>query len=101
MLINLLTSCSRSERQKIIEVLDEDWADESQGDTKFVLNLMKEHGSIDYGKRNAKEFASESKGVLSNRIAPLFKSDSAAKTIFDLVDFVTNREFQKRRSGGA
>jgi geranylgeranyl diphosphate synthase type II len=93
MLINLLNTCNKNEKENVIKILNKDRSAKSAKEIKYVIDLMKKYGSIEYGKRKAKEFASESKSILSNQIGPYFKSQEAAKTIFDLVDFVINREY--------
>nr|MDO8134216.1 polyprenyl synthetase family protein [Candidatus Njordarchaeum guaymaensis] len=93
MLINLLNICNKVEKGNTMKILNKSRSAKSSKEIKFVIDLMKKYGTLEYGKRKAKEFASESKNILSSQIEPHFKSRSAAKTIFELVDFVINREF--------
>jgi geranylgeranyl diphosphate synthase type II len=93
MLIDTLNSCSRTERDRATKTLSKDRSAKSKDEMKFILDLMKKYGSIDQGKKKAKEFASESKRILDNQISPFFKSSSAANSISQLVDFVINREY--------
>jgi geranylgeranyl diphosphate synthase type II len=93
MLIDTLNSCSRTERDRATKTLSKDRSAKNKDEMKFILDLMKKYGSIDQGKKKAKEFASESKRILDNQISPFFKSSSAANSISQLVDFVINREY--------
>jgi geranylgeranyl diphosphate synthase type II len=93
MLISMLNSCSRVERDRVTKTLSKDRSAKSKREMKYILDLMKKYGSIDHGKKRAKEFASESKDILNNHIAPYFRSSSAASSISQLVDFVINREY--------
>jgi len=93
MLINMLNRCSRAERDKVTKTLNKERSAKSKREMEYVLDLMKKHGSIDHGKKKAREFASESRDILNNHIAPHFKSSSAASWISQLVDFVINREY--------
>jgi geranylgeranyl diphosphate synthase type II len=93
MLISMLNNCSRSEKDRVTETLSKDRSAKNKIEMQYVLDLMKKYGSIDQGKKKAREFASESKEILNDHIAPHFRSSSAANTISQLVDFVINREF--------
>jgi geranylgeranyl diphosphate synthase type II len=93
MLINLLNSCGKNEKKRLTKILDKDRIAKKQDEIKLILRLMGDYGSIEFGKKKAREFASESKAILNSQMAPEFKSDSAGKTISELVDFVINREF--------
>jgi len=52
-----------------------------------------EYASIEYGKKKAMQFASESKGVLNKDITSYFKSSSAENRLSELADSVINGEF--------
>jgi geranylgeranyl diphosphate synthase type II len=93
MLINMLNTCGRLERDRAMKTLSKERSAKSKDEMEYVLDLMKKQGSIDHGKTKAKEFASESKRILNKHIAPYFKSSSAADSISQLVDFVINREY--------
>lgn len=93
MLISMLNSCSRVERDRVTKTLSKDRSAKTKDEMAYVLDLMKKYGSIDHGKKRAKEFASESKDILNHHIAPYFRSSSAASSISQLVDFVINREY--------
>ncbi|WXG45053.1 MAG: polyprenyl synthetase family protein [Promethearchaeati archaeon SRVP18_Atabeyarchaeia-1] len=93
MLINLLNTCKKDEKAKVMKILDKDRHAKKETEIKYILELMQEYGSIEFGKRKAREFASQSKTVLNDHMAPKFRSDSAGKTISQLVDFVINREY--------
>jgi len=93
MLINLLNVCNNVEKGNVIRILNKNRSAKSSREIKFVIDLMRKYGTIEYGKRKAKEFASESKSILKDKIEPHFKSRAAAKTIFELVDFVINRDY--------
>jgi geranylgeranyl diphosphate synthase type II len=93
MLINMLNSCSRSEKDRVTKTLSKARSAKNKDEMEYALDMMKKYGSIDQGKKKAKEFASESKEILNNQIAPHFRSSNAANTISQLVDFVINREF--------
>jgi geranylgeranyl diphosphate synthase type II len=93
MLIHMLNSCTSAERDRATKTLNKDRSSKTKPEMQYILDLMKKYGSIDHGKKKAKEFASESKGILNKDIAPYFKSGSAASSISELVDFVINREY--------
>jgi geranylgeranyl diphosphate synthase type II len=93
MLIHMLNSCGHSEKNRVTKTLSKERPAKTKNEMQYVLDLMKEYGSIDHGKKKAVELAAESKDILNNQISVNFKSESAAKTISQLVDFVINREF--------
>jgi geranylgeranyl diphosphate synthase type II len=93
MLIDMLNSCSYAERDKVTKTMSKDRLAKTKDEMQYVLDLMKKYRSIDQGKKKAKEFASESKHILNEYIAPEFKSETAANAISELVDFVIKREF--------
>jgi geranylgeranyl diphosphate synthase type II len=93
MLISMLNSCSNAERNRVTKTLSKDRSAKTKDEMQYVLDLMKKYGSIDHGKKRAKEFASESKDILNKHIAPHFRSSSAANSISQLVDFVINRDY--------
>lgn len=93
MLINMLNSCNHTEKDRATKILSKDRSGKSKDELEYILDLMKKYGSIDQGKKKAREFASESKDILKNHIAPSFRSSSAAGSISQLVDFVIDREY--------
>jgi geranylgeranyl diphosphate synthase type II len=93
MLIHMLNSCSYPERSRVTNTLSKERSAKTKDEMEYILDLMKEYGSIDHGKKTAMQFAAESKNILTDHISPNFKSESAANAISQLVDFVINREF--------
>jgi geranylgeranyl diphosphate synthase type II len=74
MFIHLLRHCSEEERDKVIEIyLKTRQEKEKEGSKhiKYVIDLMKKYGSIDFAQTKATEFAEEAKRLFDKRTKSL------------------------------
>lgn len=59
MLIHLIKNTSGKEHQKIIEIMKKDREHKTNDEVKYVIDLMKKYGSIEYAEQMAEKFANE------------------------------------------
>jgi len=86
-LLHLLKNCSKSERIKIEQmILSEKGILEEE--LKFILNLMKECGSIDYAMERARDFVEQAKTHLHH-----FPDSVHRQALLTLADYIVDRDF--------
>lgn len=91
MLIHLIKHCTAAELQKLENIYKKKREQKNADDVRYVIELMKEYGSIEYAKCKAGEFASEAKNIFKQKFT--FLPESSAKRALDaLIDFIVNRE---------
>jgi len=90
-LIHLLGKCSLVEKKKIIKIYAKKRQQKTEIEKNYVLNLMKEYGSIEYAKKIALDCAEKSKAIFDQNTAYL-PNTKAKKIIRATIDFVVNRD---------
>lgn len=84
-LIHALINCSEKDRNKINELSKKDqFIDE---DFTFLMNLITDHGGLEYTKQKAQEAREKAKGFLTG-----FASNSSRQILIDLADYVIERK---------
>jgi len=88
MVIHLLGQLSRGERARVKSILAKPRRLTTRRDCRYVVDLMKEHGSIDYARRVAEEMLSEAR----SKLLCLPKSAHRDR-LEELTDFLVRRDF--------
>jgi geranylgeranyl diphosphate synthase, type II len=90
-LVHLLSNCTSDEKRKIIGIYEKDRKDKTEEEKKYVMNMMKRYGSIDYAHRKSLEYTDQAK-VLFDKNTSMLKDTFAKKAIKAGMDFVVNRD---------
>ncbi len=91
-LLHLFKKSKPKEREQLEGIMNKQRTEKTADDVKFVLEKMREKGSIDYGKQKARQFALEAKNYFAKKFAHV--SDNEGKrSIEALIDFVVDREY--------
>jgi geranylgeranyl diphosphate synthase, type II len=91
MLIHLVQNAGREERERLIDILNKPRAEKEPEDAAWILERMEAHGSIDYAKQVAWQFAHRSKAILQRRLRRLPESEAKA-FLRAVVDYVVYRD---------
>jgi geranylgeranyl diphosphate synthase type II len=90
MLVHLLQHCTPAEKEKIIAVYRKKREQKRPEEVKFILDLMKSKGSIDFAKKRSLEWAAQAQKLFDSELR--FLKDSPAKqTIRAGIEFVAKR----------
>ena len=91
-LIHLLSKLKGEEKQKVLSAMGKKRGEKTKEEMDFVLGLLHQKGSIDYGKKISLKYAQEARELFDKKFA--FLPDSQAKqNIVELIDFIVNREY--------
>jgi geranylgeranyl diphosphate synthase type II len=90
-LIHLLENCSKQEKKKVLKVMGKDRQEKTREEVKYVLGLMKKHGSIEYAKARSLKEASKAKRLFKTKFKRMKQNDSR-KAIQGVIDFVVERK---------
>ena len=91
-LIHLLSSCTKEEALRLIEIMDKPREDKNQEEIHEVLNLMGKYESIQFAQRQSKKLAQKAQKQFIRDFAHL--ADNRAKNLFlRLIHFVIEREY--------
>ncbi|MCD6522565.1 MAG: polyprenyl synthetase family protein [Candidatus Diapherotrites archaeon] len=88
-LIHLLRSCTKSEREKVIKILSKRREDKKKSEIRYILRLMHSYGSIDYAVSQARRYAVKAKRLFNRINIP---EGRAKKELEAIIDFVVERE---------
>ena len=91
MLIHLLKNCPEKEKEKIIGIMKKPRDKKAKEEVLYIIDKMKEYGSIDYAKEKTKHYAAEARNEFENLFG-FVEENNAKKGIRALIDFVINRE---------
>ena len=87
MLIHLLTNSSTDDSSKLKEILSKPRVDKTPAEITWVINKMKEYGSLVYGQDLAKKFAIEAQTIFDHDLKFLSQEPfrSELQSIFDFI----------------
>ena len=94
MLIHLLSSCDKRKRERIVEILSMPREKKAKDDVTFILDSMRENGSIDYAKSVAQRLSERALEEFEN-IVDLQRVDrgEAYNLTRTLIEYLTSREY--------
>ncbi len=91
MLVHLLENCPAEEKKRVIETYRKRRGEKKEEEIKWILNLMKEKGSIEFAKRRSFEWAREAQRLFDEQLT--FLKESPAKAALRAgIEFVVKRE---------
>ena len=83
MLIHLIKNTKGEERKKVLEIMKKERNKRGPDDIKYIIELMKKRGSIEFGEKKAEEYAKEAKQKFNN-----YFSNVLNKEVFEAaIDF--------------
>lgn len=91
MLIHLLNHCLPDEKKNIKEIYYKERPNKTSDEVQYIINLMKEYGSLDYAKRTAGIFAARAEKIFNLQTRNI-KDQSAKEIIRAGIRFVANRD---------
>ncbi len=91
MLIHLLNKASEGDRKRLEKFLKKKQSEKTETEVSWVLEKMKEYGSIDYAKKKAKKYQKEALEILENELDFLNKQPARGR-IETLVKFILERD---------
>jgi geranylgeranyl diphosphate synthase, type II len=91
MLIKLLERSSGHQRERVIEIFSKDRSQKTAGDVEYVLDLMHEHGCLEYARSVSVCFAQKAKAIFQRNMKRL--PDSPDKRFIECtIDYVIRRD---------
>ena len=57
MIIHLIKNAEENDRKKIIEIMKKQRKEKTNEDVRYIIDMMKKYGSIEFAENKAKEFA--------------------------------------------
>lgn len=90
MLIHLLNNIDSNNKTKLQQILLKTRDQKTEGEVKWVIDQMKENGSLDYGKKLASEFAQESIKIFDSELKFL-SIEPFRSQIRSGIDFIISR----------
>jgi len=90
MLIHLLNNISTQNKQKLHDILDKTREQKTPSEVFWVINQMKEVGSLDYGKKLADKFSQEAQNIFNTELTFL-STEPFRSQLNSCIDFITTR----------
>jgi geranylgeranyl diphosphate synthase, type II len=87
-LVHLLENCSNP---RIIEILSKNRVDKTIDDINYILKLLKDNHSLEYGFALAQDFAKEAKSIFASKLTFLSK-EPYRQQLETIIDFIVNRK---------
>jgi geranylgeranyl diphosphate synthase type II len=91
MLGHLLRTIKDADKIKLDQILDKDRYHKSSEEVEWVINKMKEYGSLDYANNLMKKFATEAQDYFKKELVFL-KNNPARAYLENLPEFLINRD---------
>lgn len=92
MLMHLIKTSNKADRKIINKILNKKRGEKNENDVKIILKLMEKYGSIDYGKKLAKEIALDALKIFDEEMKFL-KKEPYRRQIREGIDFIVNRDY--------
>jgi geranylgeranyl diphosphate synthase type II len=80
MLLRLLKVAGAQERVELVAIMNKRREEKTEQDLRFVLSLMKSHGTIEYAERKAKELVDEALAVMKTI---RWRGDSSSRELLE------------------
>ena len=92
MLGHLSRNLSISNHKKLNQILSKNRDEKTKNEVSWILNKMKESGSIDYGWKIAEKFKKKALVIFENDLK-ILKVEPARTQIKELIDFIVERKY--------
>ena len=90
-LIHLLNHASEEEKKRIKDFLKKDQQERKAEEVGWIMEKMKEYGSIGYAQKKAEKYKEEAKEILEKEL-DFIKESEAKEKIKTLADFILERD---------
>lgn len=91
MLAHLLREANTKDKEKIKEILKKNREEKTQKEVLWVIEKMKDYGSLDYGRKMAEKFAQEAEEIFEKKLKFL-KFQPARDQIKAGISFISKRD---------
>lgn len=91
MLIHLYQHISKDYKEKLDLIMSKSRNEKTSKEIEWVINMMKEFGSLDYGKEKALEFANQAKEIFNTELTFLDR-EPYRQYLEQMIDFITTRK---------
>jgi len=92
MLIHLLRTAKGKDKARVKEILKKSREEKTMEEVEWVIEKMKDYGSLDYSRRIAKDLAAKSLAVFEKKLGFL-KKQPARNQIRAGIDFILRRDY--------
>lgn len=89
-LVHLLKNIQKENKPKLKEILQKSNKEKSIEEVKWVIDNMKQSGSLDYGEKLAREYANKALAYLDSELG--FISSSGKQNLAEAIDFLVERD---------
>ncbi len=90
MLIHLLNNINTQNKEKLLNILQKDRLKKNQKEVLWVINQMKEVGSLDYGRKLADKFSADARQIFDTELTFLSQQPFRSQ-LSDCINFITSR----------
>jgi len=91
MLAHLLREADTKDKEKIKEILEKDRETKTEKEVLWMIEKMRQYGSLDYGRKLAEKFAIEAEEIFENKLKFL-KSQPARNQLKAGISFILKRD---------
>jgi len=90
MLVHLLENIDPKNKIKLIEILNKSRTQKTESEVEWVIDHMKQVGSLDFGRQLAADFSQKARQIFDNELKFL-SLDPFRSHLSDCIDFITTR----------
>lgn len=91
MLIHLLQQASTADKTKVIKILDKSREQKSEKEVKWIIEKMREYGSLEYSEKLAQDLANQSMKIFNEKCT-FFKEGEAKEQLREAINFILTRK---------
>jgi geranylgeranyl diphosphate synthase type II len=92
MLMHLFRNAKGKDRDRLSEIMKKGRTEKTKDEVNWVIEKMKEGGSLEYGRKTAKDLAKEAIDLFEERLT-FFDRESARSQLKAAVDFIVGRDY--------
>ncbi len=92
MLMHLFRAVSGDNKKKLMAIMEKPREKKSENEVRWVIEQMKEQGSLEHGRKLAEKFAGEAVDIFEKKMTFL-KREPARSQIKAGIDFIVKREY--------
>ena len=89
LLIHLLNNCTKDQREKVCNIMNESQICKSQEDIEYIIDLFSQMGSIDYAFEKAKDWSK--RGFYLFKQCDFLINTDAKEKLLAIMDYLVNR----------
>ena len=92
MLVHLFRTVSGENRRKLLAIMEKPRDKKTENEVKWVIEKMKEYGSLEHGKKLAEKFAQEATNIFEKKLSFLDREPARGQLLAG-IDFIIKREY--------